>query len=95
MSIATYLAIGGPLNGHRVTEQYAGDEYHRFNSADKVPTRPCGWCKKGAAREQKSNGTWVHTHPRLGRFVCSVQDPNKPRGVLVHGSLWEATESKE
>ena len=36
MKVKTFLCIGGPLNGHTVTEQYAGDEYTRFVSSTGV-----------------------------------------------------------
>jgi hypothetical protein len=29
--IQTFLCIGGPLDGHKVTEQYAGSDYLGFN----------------------------------------------------------------
>lgn len=31
--VQSYLALGGPLHGLEVTEQYAGDDYIRYNSA--------------------------------------------------------------
>lgn len=34
--IQTFLAVGGPLNGLSVTEQYAGPEYTRFNNASGI-----------------------------------------------------------
>lgn len=36
MKVQTFLAIGGPLDGHHVAEDYAGDEYIRFNSSSGV-----------------------------------------------------------
>lgn len=102
MTATTYLAIGGPLAGHRVTEQYAGDDYHRFNSAEKVRKgKPkCTGCRKNYLREWREPkpgrfGMWVH---RTGvdkpselqsTFACGNQDPDKPSGVLVHKSVWE------
>ena len=31
--VQTFLAIGGPLHGYKVTEQYAGTDYVRFMSS--------------------------------------------------------------
>lgn len=33
MKVQTFLAIGGPCDGLEVTEQYAGDDYRRYNGA--------------------------------------------------------------
>lgn len=33
-AVQTFRCIGGPLDGLEATEQYAGSDYHRFNSAD-------------------------------------------------------------
>ncbi len=31
--VKTFKCIGGPLDGHRVTHQYAGPDYTQYNSA--------------------------------------------------------------
>lgn len=36
MKSITFPCLGGPLNGHWVSEQYAGPEYSRYNSANKI-----------------------------------------------------------
>mgnify|MGYP001604615338 CR=1 FL=1 len=33
MKVQTFVALGGPLNGYEVTEQYAGSDYLRYNKA--------------------------------------------------------------
>ena len=97
MTAGVYVAIGGPLNGHRVTEQYAGSEYHRFNSADKVAKgkKRCPGCRKNMLRTKAPRGYWVHTtgtdssKQLVTTFACANQNPGKPSGVLVHESVWE------
>ena len=83
LKIQTFLALGGSLNLLRVTEQYAGEEYHRYNSADRVKGIRCASCSRGVPRELKA-GLWRH-----GKWMCANQNNGKPQCVLVHRSIWE------
>jgi hypothetical protein len=95
----TYPAIGGPLDGHRVTEQYAGPDYHRYNTAVRLNLRysakKCAACRKGILRVQTPGGKWLHQTGMdkpgqiITGFECNIQHPDKPKGVLVHKSIWE------
>ena len=87
MKVQTFLAVGGPLHGDQVTEDYAGPEYHRFNSADRVVTAVrCMACRNGATRLWDARrGRWRHE----GGIECYSQDRGKPKCVLVHQTLWD------
>jgi hypothetical protein len=78
MKVQTFLAIGGPLNGFKVTEQNAGDEYLRFNNSHglsyvtELKTLPSGKSFYSFARDSKGK--------RIIEF---------PKCVLIHTSLFD------
>ena len=77
MKEQTFLAVGGPLHGNRVTEQYAGEEYHRFNSADRVT---------GKVWDPKQR-RWVKDHkPKCVLVHQTLWDPSHVQcGCWLHG----------
>jgi hypothetical protein len=63
MKVPLYLCFGGPLDGFKVTEQYAGDDYVRYSSScgqlsklEKVEYKPgqFGWRATKEIRAYKS-----------------------------------------
>lgn len=73
MKVQTFLAIGGPLDGHQVTEDYAGDEYNRFNSS------------RGETYKMTNNG-YGCTYERDAKGKKIIE---RPKCVLIHDSIFE------
>ncbi len=80
IKIQTFLAIGGPLDGHTVTEDYAGDEYNRFNNAGGVSY------KMKPVRYGKGPGCvgLVYVRDETGKKIIKT-----PACVLIHDSIFD------
>lgn len=76
MTAQTFLALGGPLNGLQVTEQYAGPDYRRFNSAS-GERYPLVWAIQSPVR-------MIRVNPKSKRARDAGVQPFVPKCVLVY-----------
>jgi hypothetical protein len=76
MKVQTFKAIGGPLNGHNVTEDYAGEDYTRFNNSGGVSYRMT-YMLSGTVK------ILIYVRDKSGKKIIEI-----PKCVLIHKSCF-------
>jgi hypothetical protein len=77
MKVQTFRCYGGPLDGHEVTEQYAGDDYVRFNSASGEMWPPMVVMTNGTKSFHANTKAWNR------KFNLGIK-PVVPKCILVY-----------
>ena len=78
MKVQTFLAIGGPLNGFKVTEDYAGDEYTRYNCSGGLTYKTKLICDRNTITKH-----CVYERDEKGKKI-----PINEKCVLIHDSIF-------